>query len=181
MNDSSYSGGVPASSAGRVMERRAVLPCDSYGLRRARSMTRIAVRPIAGDAVVDSAEICVDEAFCNAWRHTWSGAPGGTARLRLHAASPGPLWIELADDGPLVRGSRPRIADGAGDPDSESGRGLFLIDCLAASWSYSAGPGSGLLRIVLAIDGADASDAQPRTAARLPLTGSSRAPAPRAG
>jgi len=135
-----------------ALDIREQLPCTYDGLRRARSLTRVSLRPLWCDTLVDDAEICVDEAFCNAWRHTRSGLPGGTAVLALYATASGPLYIDVTDAGPLTPGDRPRVRGGpvAPDLDAESGRGMFLIDRLAAHWLYMTnGKSEGRLCLTL--------------------------------
>ncbi|WP_017536728.1 ATP-binding protein [Nocardiopsis halophila] len=103
------------------------------------------------DSLVDDAELCVDEAFCNAKRHTRSGLPGGIVHLALYATADGPLYIDLTDAGPLVPEDRPRVRSGpvGADLDAESGRGMFLIDSLAAHWLYVDKPDGGCLSLTL--------------------------------
>ncbi|GAA1080332.1 ATP-binding protein [Nocardiopsis composta] len=125
------------------------LPCTESGLRRARSLTRVRLRPLWADTLVDDAEICVDEAFCNAWRHTRSGLDGGSVSLRLYALADGPLYIDVCDGGPLRPGDRPRVARRALDLDAESGRGMLLIDAIAAHWLYVPAPDGGRLCMTL--------------------------------
>ncbi|MDA2812188.1 ATP-binding protein [Nocardiopsis sp. RSe5-2] len=132
-----------------VLSEREQLPCTYDGLRIARSLTRIRLRPLWADPLVDDAELCVDEAFCNARRHTRSGHPGGTVTLALYAAADGPLYIDLADAGPLRPGDRPRVRAAALDTDVESGRGMFLIDSLAAHWLYVPRADGGCLSLTL--------------------------------
>ncbi|MFW5417569.1 ATP-binding protein [Nocardiopsis sp. CNT-189] len=125
------------------------LPCTESGLRRARSLTRVRLRPLWADTLVDDAEICVDEAFCNAWRHTRSGLAGGAVSLRLYALADGPLYIDVGDGGPLRPGDRPRVARRALDLDTETGRGMLLIDAIAAHWLYVPGRRGGRLCMTL--------------------------------
>ncbi|WP_017557088.1 ATP-binding protein [Nocardiopsis baichengensis] len=134
-----------------VLNVREELPCDYDGLRIARALTRVRLRPLWADSLVDDAELCVDEAFCNAQRHTRSGLDGGTVHLALYATAGGPLYIDITDAGPLNPADRPRVRSGAvgADMDTESGRGMFLIDSLAAHWLYFEKPEGGCLSLTL--------------------------------
>lgn len=98
---------------------------------------------------MDDAELCVDEAFCNARRHTRSGLPGGTVTLALYATADGPLYIDLADAGPIRPGDRPRVRAAAPDTGVESGRGMFLVDSPAAHWLYVARADGGCPSLTL--------------------------------
>ncbi|WP_017627497.1 ATP-binding protein [Nocardiopsis chromatogenes] len=130
---------------------REELPCDYDGLRIARAITRVRLRPLWADSLVDDAELCVDEAFCNARRHTRSGLEGGTVLLALYATADGPLYIDLTDAGPLNPADRPRVRPGSAgaDLDAECGRGMFLIDALTAHWLYFGTPRGGCLSLTL--------------------------------
>jgi anti-sigma regulatory factor (Ser/Thr protein kinase) len=78
------------------------------------------------------ADLLVGEIVANSVRHSQSGQPGGTVTVTVTAA-PGQFLVEVMDHGgagtPVVR-----PADD-GD-DAENGRGLRLVEDLAADWGY---------------------------------------------
>ncbi|MDT0345392.1 ATP-binding protein [Streptomyces litchfieldiae] len=79
------------------------------------------------DAVCDTAQLIVSELFTNAIVHTDSD----TVICRIESTGRA-LRIEVADEGPGLARRVPRAADG--DAEAEGGRGLMLLDALAARW-----------------------------------------------
>ena len=78
------------------------------------------------------AALVVDELACNAIRHSRSGWPGGTFTVCVEVAEAW-LRIDVADQG------------GAGTPrvrqlslDTDGGRGLSIVDALAAEWGVGS-------------------------------------------
>jgi anti-sigma regulatory factor (Ser/Thr protein kinase) len=69
-------------------------------------------------------------------QHSDSGRPGGTVTVTV-AVTAGEVLIEVTDDGGAGHPA-PRPA-GAGD--DEDGRGLRLVQELAAGWGYFGGKG----------------------------------------
>ena len=88
----------------------------------ARRFVEHALRSWRCDDALDTAQLLVSELVSNAIRH--AGTP---VRLTLRR-EPGGLRVEVRDGAPGA--PRPRLAD----PDSEAGRGLFLVDHLAREW-----------------------------------------------
>jgi anti-sigma regulatory factor (Ser/Thr protein kinase) len=82
----------------------------------------------AGHPALDDVQVCTCELLNNGLRHTKSGQ-GGQINLKLGQAA-GTLWVEVTDDG--ADGARPRLRS----PNGESGRGLHIVDALAARWGY---------------------------------------------
>nr|WP_275935733.1 ATP-binding protein [Streptomyces abyssalis] len=107
--------------------------------RGARLARRLAVKrmaewdhPPASDLSCCVA-LLVGELTANAVSH--GRVPGRDFRLRLsHAPEAGTVRIEVADANPEPPPARPVVPD----PDEESGRGLLLVDILAARWGTSA-------------------------------------------
>ncbi|WP_026128718.1 ATP-binding protein [Nocardiopsis halophila] len=101
------------------------------------------------------------ELAANAVRHSRSGAPGGTYTLRVDRCSTG-LTLTCRDGGhPDIRRwdirDRCYLApapDGL-RPDTESGRGLALVDALATSWGDNGLPTHRHVWFHLAYDMAD--------------------------
>ncbi|WP_253195124.1 ATP-binding protein [Streptomyces sp. MP131-18] len=116
--------------AGRRGERFE-LPALAASVAAARS--RVALR--AGhwglpETVCDTAQLVVSELFTNAILHTDSDV----VHCRLEATGLLRLRIEVADEGP---GLDKRAPDAA-SADAEHGRGLLLLDALAARWGVIA-------------------------------------------
>lgn len=82
--------------------------------------------------VVDDAVLLVSELASNAILHTRSGDPlgGFTVELRFPADT---LRVAVHDQG---SGEVPRVLHGSG----EGGRGLGLVEVLAATWGITGGP-----------------------------------------
>ncbi|MFF0577200.1 ATP-binding protein [Streptosporangium saharense] len=93
--------------------------------------------------LLDDVRLLTSELVTNAITHTHSR--GGVVLVRLGVNQPGePLLVhvEVVDAGP-VEGSRPQVLSCASD--SENGRGLFLLDHLAARWGVAqAHPGTAI-------------------------------------
>ncbi|MDT0378407.1 ATP-binding protein [Streptomyces sp. DSM 42041] len=101
-------------------------PADVARLSGVRRLTTAHARLWGLDTTaVDDAELIVDELFTNAVRH--GSRTGDHVTLSLVLDGP-ELHIAVGDTG---RGTPQRHIPGPGD---ESGRGLFLIDALAAKW-----------------------------------------------
>ncbi len=106
--------------------------------RGARLARRLAVRrlaewghPPASDPSCTVA-LLVGELTANAVRH--GRVPGRDFRLRLAwDAAAELIRIEVSDAGPQWHGAAGSMAPAPG-PDDESGRGLLLVDALAARW-----------------------------------------------
>lgn len=92
---------------------------------KAVPVARHAVREHLG-APCPELQLCVSELLANVIRHVGEDAP---VTLRLTPAPPGRVRLEVSDPDPhtwlVVR--RPA-------PDDEAGRGLLLLDAVAARW-----------------------------------------------
>jgi anti-sigma regulatory factor (Ser/Thr protein kinase) len=107
-------------------------------------------------STIESAELLVSELVTNAYqasgvdveRHGHVGL-AGKAEIGLRLASDRRLLlIEVWDASP----EPPVIKDT--EPDAESGRGLFMVGCLAKQWSYYFPPGGGkVVWCELAVEG----------------------------
>ncbi|MGW5876657.1 ATP-binding protein [Nocardiopsis terrae] len=87
-----------------------------------------------GEDLAEAAVLCGSEIVANAIEHSRSGAPDGRVLRALFAPQPGVLRLVVVDDG--TRESSPEIPDrSAGEwLSAERGRGLLLVDVLAARW-----------------------------------------------
>lgn len=101
---------------------RLALPGDTAVVRSAREFAADTLQRWRLRELIETVTLLVSEVVTNALRHARSGA-----ELRLHRTAGG-VEVEVldADD----RLPIPRIVDS----DAESGRGLHLVDALAASW-----------------------------------------------
>jgi anti-sigma regulatory factor (Ser/Thr protein kinase) len=108
------------------------LACETSAAARARTLTRLTLRQwAAGDAAdVEDVVLMVDELVTNAIVHGT-----GPVRLRLRVAGRR-LLAEVSDGSPLL--PVPSGVDPGGLDWSEAGRGLLLVDALAAE--YGARP-----------------------------------------
>ncbi|WP_017609994.1 ATP-binding protein [Nocardiopsis xinjiangensis] len=70
----------------------------------------------------------------NAMRHSLSGQPGGSYTLRVHRNKEG-LRLTCRDRGGLCTRNAPLVPAPEGlDQDTESGRGLAMVDAFATEW-----------------------------------------------
>lgn len=104
-------------------------------------VARAFVRAFLGDhPLARDAELVVSEYATNAIRHTASGEGGGVMHVTV-AMTPRSVRIELTDHGRAMPGqavsrpSAPAARREAAD-DDESGRGLLIVDSLAARWGH---------------------------------------------
>ncbi|SEC82149.1 ATP-binding protein [Streptomyces sp. TLI_105] len=80
----------------------------------------------------DDVRLCVSELLTNVIRHVGEGAP---VTVRVVAARGGRTRVAVTDPDPRAW---PVLRDAA--EDAESGRGLALLDALAARWGVDQGP-----------------------------------------
>jgi anti-sigma regulatory factor (Ser/Thr protein kinase) len=107
----------------------ATIECTQH----APSEARRAVGELAPDvdtALVRDVQLLVSELVTNSVRHSGSNDP---IRLRVWERRDG-LKVEITDGGRGFEGA----PGGAGD-ESEGGRGLMILEALAASWGVSRG------------------------------------------
>jgi anti-sigma regulatory factor (Ser/Thr protein kinase) len=103
------------------------LPASTSSARLARELVR---RTLSGfdRPIVEIAELLVSELVANAVAHAHSApvmridVTGDAVRVAVQDASPGPVEVR---DAPL---------------DAPNGRGLLLVDSLAASWGWAPTP-----------------------------------------
>jgi anti-sigma regulatory factor (Ser/Thr protein kinase) len=94
---------------------------------RLRKIAGARLRLWSLSALVDDAQLLISELVTNAFRHGTSSQV--TFRLVIGAGS---VMVEV-DDGSA---GRPQVRQAG--PDAVSGRGLFLVNALAAAWGVSA-------------------------------------------
>ena len=105
------------------------LPMSQLAPRRAREFFRAAHCPAHQARVVDEAQLLITELVTNAVLH---GAPPVTLGLVCDGSRG--MQVRVSDGSPL----RPRTPGGEVDPDSESGRGIALVDVLTDDWGVEA-------------------------------------------
>lgn len=104
------------------------LDLDLIGLGPARAMVRELVAPLSEILTADAIQV-FDELASNAFLH---GQPPRRARIWLHLDRRR-LRIEVDDTAPGLPHLR--------TPDNTGGRGVILIDLLAAAWAFTRHPG----------------------------------------
>ncbi|MEO3830011.1 ATP-binding protein [Actinomadura sp. B10D3] len=104
------------------------------GVSRSAGRARAFVREVLGtNASADTVELCVSELVANAVCHSASG-DGGQVTVAI-GVNGDRVRVEVTDDGDA--GSAPHVMD---DPSAEHGRGLMVVDALAARWGVIPGP-----------------------------------------
>lgn len=103
----------------------ALLAHEATSARRARRFVDATLRSWACDEVTEVATLLASELVTNALLHA-----GGAVHVEV-SRTPGAVRVEVHDAGhgaPIVRDASER---------AESGRGLALVDALAAAWGVS--------------------------------------------
>ncbi len=119
----------------RVVSHLVPHAATSAALVRHQLIAELVARHAPG-ALVDDAAVVVSELVGNAVRHGLA-LPGGGLIARWHVAADG-LRVEVVDGGPGPSGRRP-----AAGSEAEGGRGLELVEALAARWGSAPGvPGT---------------------------------------
>ncbi|MGI8451316.1 MAG: ATP-binding protein [Streptosporangiaceae bacterium] len=108
-------------------------PADALQAREAR---RFLAALLDGHRAADDALLCLSEVVTNAMVHSRSHEPGGsfTVRAQLHG---GCLRVEVTDQGGPWKPPAPAGADG------QNGRGLLIVDQLAARWGRTGDQHAG--------------------------------------
>ena len=104
------------------------LPSDPSAVPAARRFTSQAITQSGGHGdLLDKTQLLVTELTTNAVLHARSP-------IRL-SVTPGPdrVRVEVRDDDP-----RPLAAPSRPDPESERGRGLWLVDAISTSWGVNS-------------------------------------------
>ncbi|MEV0420415.1 ATP-binding protein [Streptosporangium canum] len=108
----------------------AEFPGTPYSVSTARLWVRDLLSGRIADAVLDDVVLLLSEVVTNAVVHSDSGrAPGGSVMVCLGVGG-GLVHVEVIDDGSAT--SVPFIR--AANADSDGGRGLFLVEVMAAGW-----------------------------------------------
>ena len=103
------------------------------GVKRSVSAARRCVAEVlivAGHEDVSDVQLVVSELATNAVAHTTSGEPGGFITVEVSSLDAVTAYIEVIDDGSAV--TVPEVHNA--DADECGGRGLWLVEALAAGW-----------------------------------------------
>jgi anti-sigma regulatory factor (Ser/Thr protein kinase) len=84
-----------------------------------------------GHLLVDAVELVVSELATNAVEHTDTGKPGGSFVLEAEIY-PAHVWVAVVDMGADTKPDP--SPDDPANTTAVAGRGLFLVDALAATW-----------------------------------------------
>ena len=118
---------TPADTGAMLISALAI-PGEPEQVRTAREFTALVLRAHARDDD-GTAALLVSELVTNSLRHSASGQHGGTITV-IVAVAPDETLIEVTDNGGPTD-PVPRAAS-----DGEDGRGLHLVEELAAAWGY---------------------------------------------
>ncbi|GGK84968.1 hypothetical protein Sme01_29540 [Sphaerisporangium melleum] len=127
---------------GRAREQYLEIKAEPEAASHAREHVRRVLSKWCRQDILETAELIASELATNAVKATWEiGALEGYA-------GPGHIWIDLHQAGALVvlevwdaGRSLPRLKAAA--PDDEGGRGLWLVNALAARWGCRYPLGGG--------------------------------------
>ena len=123
---------LPHVSPARWQAR--IYPGDLARMSTVRADLRIDLAGF-GEDLVETLTLCASELMANAIEHTRSGDRDGRALRALFEPEPGVLRLVVVDDG--ARASSPEIPTGRSEREwltAERGRGLLMVDMLAARW-----------------------------------------------
>ncbi len=129
--------GLPGSAGGLMTGAGAGESVMLAGLAERAWVARMFTGGVLGKGhpCGEVAVLLVSELFSNSLRHSRSGVPGGTITITVTAGG-GLIRVEVTDrSGPGVPQPRP---DAGGE---EGGRGLRLVERLAAGWGWRQGGG----------------------------------------
>ncbi|NYE49237.1 anti-sigma regulatory factor (Ser/Thr protein kinase) [Spinactinospora alkalitolerans] len=135
------------------MEERPILPSDVHGVavrrrfpglaNQIKHARRFVERQLGSSPEIPTATLLTSELATNALTHSASGAPGGKFEVAVYLAE-GWTRVEVRD---LGSPELPRAQHRDPYDTSEHGRGLDLVEALAAKWGTEPRDG-GLGRLV---------------------------------
>lgn len=131
------------------MDAQAAFPAELASASAARRFVTTVLGSWDCDALVDPAQLLVSELVVNAVLHAESSV---SVRVELMDAR---VRIEVADNSPVAIEVRPV------DPASVTGRGLLIVDALAAAWGVDPTADGKIVWFELVAD-ADAAPAASR-------------------
>lgn len=122
----------PTQQPSSTRDHRAALPADPTSVAEARRQVTAAVRYWRVPVDIEVAALLVSELVTNAIRHDGrhcGRAAAEMVRLTIQSAE-GHLRVDVHDTSPAL----PVLNSGGVPASAESGRGLVLVDALAATW-----------------------------------------------
>jgi anti-sigma regulatory factor (Ser/Thr protein kinase) len=129
------SAAAATAAAGAAIRESVTVPGDQHDQAHAARVFTAATltgqHPCTAVAV-----LLVSELVSNSMRHSDSRLPGGTITITV-TGRPGGARVEVRDAG----GASVPAVTGADDALAENGRGLWLVNDLAARWGYRREPG----------------------------------------
>ncbi|MEV8312753.1 ATP-binding protein [Streptomyces sp. NPDC059900] len=111
-------------------------PAHPASVRRARHVVAASLPHVLRPHLGDDLGLLTSELVTNAIRHGTRGEDGDLVELVTWSAD-GHYWLAVSDPGT----GKPELA--RPDMDSENGRGLVLVDGLAAAWTVRPRPTRG--------------------------------------
>jgi anti-sigma regulatory factor (Ser/Thr protein kinase) len=111
------------------------------GVAAAASAARAFVRELlaaAGCPDIDGPVLCASELVTNSVEHSASAGPAGIIMLRVDTW-PGGARLEVRDAGPLPGTVLAAVPAARTSPDSESGRGLWIVTQVADRFGFAPG------------------------------------------
>ncbi|WP_338684821.1 ATP-binding protein [Streptomyces acidiscabies] len=132
----SLSTSVQAASVGSPAYSQS-FPCEPATAEAGRKLVRQVLSVWRLDRIADRAELIVTELIANATRHTSCAE----IRLVVRRLAPAQIRVGIVDRAP----SRLPVVPGRAEDDDESGRGLFLVEAVAARWGYDLHGSRGCL------------------------------------
>ncbi|MFK4688210.1 ATP-binding protein [Streptomyces pristinaespiralis] len=127
---------VPASDRRRAFEVVAVYPAEVAAVSRARHQLHRLMALTGLDAIADAVALGAHELMANAVTHGCRHQAVKAFAVKV-THSGGRLRVEVQD--PSSKRPSPRPPS----DEREGGRGLLLVDALAATWGVRLGPGQG--------------------------------------
>ena len=114
------------------------IPASPESVRLARKMTEDVLHAWASPVEAYTTMVVLSEVFTNALLHGVDERFAAMARISVDLIETETgLHVEVHDPN---QGKRGDVAVGHSSADSESGRGLELVEVLAASWGYKLTP-----------------------------------------
>ncbi|WP_416984603.1 ATP-binding protein [Streptomyces sp. T028] len=114
---------------------RMTLTVGTHSAGHIRRITRRFLQDWDLEPLTDPVELATTELIANVYRHV----PDRRCKLLLLKQPPG-IRVEVTDAyGQLL----PTPAESYPEPESESGRGLFLLDAMVDKWGVTPAPGGG--------------------------------------
>jgi anti-sigma regulatory factor (Ser/Thr protein kinase) len=119
---------------GRTFQLVAAFPADPAAVSRARRELHRLMCKSEMSSIADAVALGAQELMANAMKHGCQGQAARTFTVKA-TCRPGLLRVEVQDPSPKLPKLRPATDD------HEGGRGLLLVEALAARWGVQGGSG----------------------------------------